>query len=206
MSLPQKKRLTKAQKAERAAFTNSEERARKMIRDKIDRAIALRSKERNFHGLEREFLYYQEDMLRLYSRAKDSKHPRDIGLAREQIVRNFLVDTGLLPARYALATTSVRVASTTGHGSAELDLLFYDPIDSISLMRREDAYQILPVESTYGTIQVKSKATRKDIIRDFRILHLIKVSIVYLQLRGLYILAGKRANKDSEYCLHSIQT
>lgn len=30
-------------------------------------------------------------------------------------------------------------------------------------MRRENAYQVLPVESTYGTIQVKSKVTRQDI-------------------------------------------
>lgn len=160
---PAKKRLTNAEKAERAAFADSEERTRKMVKDQTDRAIALRSKEREFHGLEREFLYYQEDMLRLYERAKDSKHPRDVGLAREQIVRKFLVDTGLLPTRYAASTTSVRVASTTGHVSAELDILFYDPIDSVSLMRRENVYQVLPVESTYGTIQVKSKVTRQDI-------------------------------------------
>lgn len=160
---PIRKRLTKAEKEERAAFADRENRTRQMLKDQVGRAIALRSKEREFHGLDREFLYYQEDMLRLYDRAKDSKHPRDIGLAREQIVRRFLVDTGLLPARYATSDRSVRVASTTGHVSGELDILFYDPMDSVSLMRRENAYQVLPVESTYGTIQVKSKATRQDI-------------------------------------------
>jgi hypothetical protein len=115
-----RKRLTKAEKEERAAFADREEHTRKILKDQMGRAIALRSKEREFHGLDREFLYYQEDMLRQYDRAKDSKHPRDIGLAREQIVRHFLVDTGLLPARYAASTTSVRVASTTGHVSGEL--------------------------------------------------------------------------------------
>lgn len=160
---PAQKRLTNAERKERADFAEREERTREMLKDKIGRAIALRSKEREFHGLDREFLFYQEDMLRLYDRAKDPKHPRDIGLAREQIVRRFLVDTGLLPARYAASDRSVRVASTTGHVSGELDILFYDPLDSVSLMCRENAFQVLPVESTYGTIQVKSKATRQDI-------------------------------------------
>lgn len=160
---PAQKRLTKAEKKERADFVEREDRTREMLKDQIGRAIALRSKEREFHGLDREFLFYQEDMLRQYDRAKDSKHPRDIGLAREEIVRQFLVDTGLLPARYAASDRSVRVASTTGHVSGELDILFYDPLDSVSLMRREHAFQVLPVESTYGTIQVKSKVTRKDI-------------------------------------------
>lgn len=160
---PARKRPTKTEKAERAAFAEREERTRKMLKDKTDRAIALRSKEREFHGLEREFLYHQEDMLRQYERSKDVKHPRDVGLAREQIVRRFLIDTGIVPTRYAASTTSVRVASTTGHVSSELDILFYDPIDSVSLMRRENAYDVLPVESTYGTIQVKSKVTRQDI-------------------------------------------
>lgn len=160
---PAQKRLTNAEKKERADFAERENRTREMLKDKIGRANALRSKEREFHGLNREFLFYQEDMLRLYERAKDSKHARDIGLAREEIVRNFLVDTGLLPARYAVSDRSVRVASTTGHVSRELDILFYDPFDSVSLMRRENAFQVLPVESTYGTIQVKSKLTRQEI-------------------------------------------
>jgi len=162
-SRPPRKRLTKAEKDERIAFADRERRTRTMIQGQIERANALRSKEREFHGLEREFIYYQKDMLSRYQRAKDSKHPRDVGTAREQIVRHFLVDTGLLPGRYAVSTTSVRVASTTGHVSSELDLLFYDPVDSVSLMRRESAYQVLPVESTYGTMQVKSKVTRQDI-------------------------------------------
>jgi len=158
-----KKRLTKAEKAERATFAEREARTREMFKRKSDSAIALRSRDREFHGLEREFRYHQEDMLRDFDRSKDMRHPRDVGLAREQILRRFLVDTGLIPNRYAATSSSVRVASTTGHMSNELDLLFYDPNESISLMRRENAYSVLPVESTYGVIQVKSKVTRNDI-------------------------------------------
>ena len=112
---PAQKRLTNSEKKERADFAEREERTREMLKDQIGRSIALRSKEREFHGLDREFLFYQEDMLRLYDRAKDSKHPRDIGLAREQIVRRFLVDTGLLPARYAASDRSVRAIAFETH-------------------------------------------------------------------------------------------
>jgi hypothetical protein len=163
-----KKRLTKADKAERAEFAEREERTREWFKRMSDSAIALRSREREFHGLEREFRYHQEDMLRDFNRSKDIRHPRDVGLAREQILRKFLVDTGLLPNRYAATSSSVRVASTSGHMSNEIDLLFYDPNESISLMRRESAYSVFPVESTYGVIQVKSKVTRNDIREGLR--------------------------------------
>lgn len=157
------KRLTKRENDERTAFANRENRVREWLEDQTKRAISLRSKDREFHGLEKEFIFQQENMISSYRRAKDAKHPRDIGTAREQILRKFLVETGLLPRRYAISDKSVRVASTTGHISGELDLLFYDPFDSISLMRREEAFEVFPVESTYGTIQVKSNASRQDI-------------------------------------------
>ncbi|WP_333986615.1 DUF6602 domain-containing protein [Burkholderia cepacia] len=158
-----KKRLTKAEKAERAEFAEREVRTRELLKRKFDTAIELRSRDREFHGLEREFRYHQEDMLRDFDRSKDMRHPRDVGMAREQILRRFLVDTGLIPSRYAATSSSVRVASTTGHMSNELDLLFYNAGESICLMRRENAYSVLPVESTYGVIQVKSKISRNDI-------------------------------------------
>ncbi|MBU9309848.1 DUF6602 domain-containing protein [Burkholderia multivorans] len=158
-----KKRLTKAEKAERAEFAEREARTRELLKRRFDTAIELRSRDREFHGLEREFRYHQEDMLRDFNRSKDMRHPRDVGMAREQILRRFLVDKGLIPGRYAATSSSVRVASTTGHMSNELDLLFYNDSDSICLMRREKAYSVLPVECTYGVIQVKSKVSRNDV-------------------------------------------
>jgi hypothetical protein len=71
-----------------------EERARNFLGSQAKRAIELRSKEREFHGLEREFHYYQEQMIADYERSKDIKHPRDVGDAREEILRHFLNDMG----------------------------------------------------------------------------------------------------------------
>ncbi|MFM0184164.1 hypothetical protein PQR25_00090 [Paraburkholderia nemoris] len=200
-----KKRLSKAEKAERAAFAERETRAREMFKRRSDSAIALRSRDREFHGLEREFRYHQEDMLRDFDRSKDMRHPRDVGLAREQILRRFLVDTGLIPNRYAATSSSVRVASTTGHMSSELDLLFYDPNESISLMRRESAYSVLPVESTYGVIQVKSKVTRNDIREGLRNVASYK-KLRRASSAGWTIYSGKPKSQDGFGILFAYDT
>lgn len=140
-----------------------EENTKKYLLDQAQRAIALRSKDREFHGLEREFLYLQTQMIVDYNKSKDIKHPRDIGNAREEILRKFLLSSGYLPRRYGVSQNSARVASTTGHISNEIDILLFDPLDSISLMKRETVYEVFPVESVYGVIQVKSRLNKKEI-------------------------------------------
>jgi len=144
-------------------FEERERRTKAFLTDKIERAIKLRSKDREFHGLNREFLYLKTKMIADYERSKDIKHIRDVGNAREQILRNFLTNSGYVPTRYAVSKNSARVASTTGHVTGEMDILLYDPIDSIRLMSREDVYDVYPVESVYGAIQVKSRLNKKEI-------------------------------------------
>lgn len=141
----------------------NEERVRNYLIDQSRRAIALRSKDREFHGLEREFLYLQAQMLIDYSKSKDIKHPRDVGNAREEILRRFLMNSGYLPKRYGVSQSSARVASSTGHISNEMDIVLYDPVDAVCLMNREDVYEVFPVESVYGVIQVKSRLNKTEI-------------------------------------------
>lgn len=57
----------------------------------------------------------------------------------------------------------MRVASTSGHLSNEIDILLYDALDAFTLMQRQDVYEVLPVEYCYGAIQVKSKLTKKEL-------------------------------------------
>jgi hypothetical protein len=136
---------------------------RQHLRAQAEAAIALRSKDREFHGLEREFIYHQAQMLTDFKKSTDVKHPRDVGDAREQILQKFLTTSGLLPSRYAVSDRSTRVVSKTGHLSNEIDIALYDRLDSVSLMNREDAYQVLPLESVYGVIQVKSRLRKREI-------------------------------------------
>lgn len=164
MAAPTRKpRKTKAVIEERAAAAKKQEELKERLIAKSKRAISLRSKDRDFHGLEREFHGYQEQMQRDYEASKDVKHPRDVGQIREVILRKFLADSGLLAARYAVSRNSVRVVSTTGHSSNELDILLYDALDSTTLMRREDVFEVFPVENTYGAIQVKSRLSQKTL-------------------------------------------
>lgn len=158
-----RKRLTVAEKKERAEFNEREARTKKWISDQAARASKLRSKDKEFYGLEREFMYLQSQMLQDFERSKDIKHPRDVGTVREELLRCFFNDNKLLPNSYAISKTSVRVASTTGHLSNEIDILFYDALNSFSLMQRQDIYEVLPVEYCYGVIQVKSKLTSKEL-------------------------------------------
>jgi hypothetical protein len=140
-----------------------EERIKQLWTSQAKRAIDLRSKDREFHGLEREFRHHQQRMVADYEESKDIKHPRDLGDAREEILRKFLKDRGHVPRRFAASGNKMRIASTTGHVSGEMDIVFYDPEDSISLMRRDGGYEVLPVESIYGVIQVKSRLNKDEI-------------------------------------------
>jgi hypothetical protein len=144
-------------------FEQRESVVRAWIQEQAKRAIALRSKEREFHGLEREFFYHQAQMYADYERTRDLKHPRDLGDAREHILRDFLRNAGYIPRRYGISERSVRVVSTTGHISNEIDIALYDLQDSITLMQRQDVYEVYPIESIYGVIQVKSTLTKKEL-------------------------------------------
>jgi len=102
-------------------------------------------------------------MLLEFEKSKDIHHPRDVGDAREEILRKFLNESGYLPSRFSILESRGRVASTTGHVTGEMDIVFHDPLESMSLMRRENVYEVLPVESVYGVIQVKSRLNKKEI-------------------------------------------
>jgi hypothetical protein len=162
-----KKRLTAAEKKERIDFSEREARTKKLLIDQAERANKIRSKDKEFHGLERELMQLQTDMLREYEKSKDVKHPRDVGAIREVILRAFFIDNKLLPQRYAISNTSVRVASTSGHLSNELDIVFYGALDSFTLMQRQNVYEVLPIECCYGAIQVKSKLTKLELKKGF---------------------------------------
>jgi hypothetical protein len=148
-------------------FDEGEARTRKFFGEHADRLLAVRSKDREFHGLEREFLYAQAQMLLDYRKSKDIKHPRDLGNAREAILGRFLETSGYLPKKYSVSNTSVRVTSTEDFASKEIDILIFDPQTSVILMQREDAYQVYPIESSYAAIQVKSKLTKDGLAKAF---------------------------------------
>ena len=181
---PKRKRRTTSQiEADRKAKAQVED-ARAAIIDLHGRANALRSKERDFHGLDREFAYAQTKMTVDFKQSGDVSHPRDVGAIRESLLRGFLEGNGLLPKRYGLSRLSFRAASTTGHLSQEIDIALIDPLDSFSLMRRDSVFEVLPIESVYGVIQVKSRLNAKalisalDNIKSFKSLNPVRPSVI----------------------------
>ena len=158
-----RRRLTPAQKLERIEEAKKDARTREWLSDLASRANKLRSKDKEFHGFEREFINLQKKMISDYEISKDIKHPRDVGTVREVLLRAFLIENKLLPRKYGVSSTSIRVASTSGHISNEIDILLYDAFESFTLMSRQDVFEVLPVEHCYGAIQVKSRLTKKEL-------------------------------------------
>lgn len=148
-------------------FAEREARTKKWIVESQTLALKLRQRDRTFHGLVHEFQLFQNQMLLDFRNSQDVRHPRDVGGIRESILRTFLTNNGLLPTRYAVSSNSVRAASTTGHVSNELDIMIYDYFDAISLMRRSDVYEVLPIESVFGAVQVKSRLNKREIKEAF---------------------------------------
>ncbi|HHU8169208.1 DUF6602 domain-containing protein [Escherichia coli] len=191
-----RKRQTSAQKKERADFAEKEARTKEWISNQASRANKLRSQDKEFHGLEREFMYLQNKMLKDFEISKDIKHPRDVGTVREELLRAFFIDNKLLPLSYAISKSSVRVASTTGHISNEIDILFYDALNAFTLMQRQDIYEVLPVEYCYGAIQVKSKLTKKELGSAFKNIASFKKLKRIVSNQGIIVHSGTKIQKD----------
>ena len=151
-------------KKQKSDFLSEQQERYEWLRSVTDEAIAARTKEVEFHGLEEELRNLQRAILDSYNRTKPISHPRDKGDHREEILRHFLTRHGLLPNSISVPSVSTRVVSPSGHISPELDILFVNTSDSMVLKRCENTLEYYPVESVLGTIQVKSKLTKKELV------------------------------------------
>lgn len=131
------------------------------------RSVGLRTKDREFHGLEREFYYYQTQMLFDYDKTKDLHHIRYKGDARENILRDFLCKSGLLPKKYFIPETSTRVVSSHGFSTQEIDILLIEKNEAMTLMDRYNSIATYPIECCYGIIQIKSQLNRNELNEAF---------------------------------------
>src|SRR4029077_2945006 len=122
-----------------------------------------RSEIAEFHGLEREFTQIRSKMLLAYEEAKHLKNPRERGDARENILRAFLNKSGLFPERYGVSKLRARFVSPSGHASDELDIIFFDRLETLVMMGRNEVAEVYPRESVFGTIQVKSRVNKTEI-------------------------------------------
>jgi hypothetical protein len=153
--------------AKAKTFEERESETKAILLKQANRVTSARDKDREFHGLEREFFYAQAQILVDYEKSKNIKHPRDLGNAREAILGKFLAESGFIPKRYSISNTSVRVAATSGFISKEIDVLLFDGQNAPVLMKRENVYEVYAIEACYGVIQVKSKLTKNELTKAF---------------------------------------
>lgn len=139
-------------------FSDEKEIKYQQHRKKITRdVISRKSAKAEFHGLEREFIQFKDLITANYEKSKNIRHIRDLGNEREATIRDFLISSGLIPKKYGISEVSARVVSLTGHISREIDILFYNKLESITLMKYPGVLEHYPVENVYGVIQIKSK-------------------------------------------------
>lgn len=135
------------------------------IKEMLKDAAELRKGVFEFQGFEREFLLFQQQLLNDYEKSSGLKHPVNRGDAREDYLRNFFRAYGLIPQKYGISSTSSRVVSSTGHHSEEIDILFFDWLNNISLLKYQNT-EFYPIEFVYGVVQVKSCFRNKKAVKD----------------------------------------
>lgn len=108
----------------------------------------------------------------LMAKAKKSRiigHNLEKGLGNEEAIRSVLRD--FLPRRYGVAKG--KVINDSGQTSAHVDVILYDAINFPTLFVDEHRNQILPIESVYGVIEVKTTLTSTLLKEAFKNLHSI---------------------------------
>ncbi|SFT85804.1 hypothetical protein SAMN05192562_102538 [Kosakonia arachidis] len=157
-------RITKDERARRDVFKVREQSVRSYFSNLNKHVGDLRNKETDFYGIDRELKFFQDNIIFEYEKTKGLRHPRDLGNARENILKDFIKASGLFPPKYSISERSSRVAATSGHISNEMDIVFYDYLDRYVLMQRNSAYDVYSAECVYGVVQVKSKLTSKELV------------------------------------------
>ena len=125
----------------------------------------LKERETGFSGISYQIAKIEENMINDFYRSTSITHPSDKGTSRENLLKNFLSNYDYLPKKYGISKGSSHVISSSGHKSAQVDLLIYDNMNCPKLLTLDDI-QFYPVESVYGIIEVKSNLDSKRTLFD----------------------------------------
>jgi Domain of unknown function (DUF6602) len=116
-------------------------------------------------GLDNTFSSIEEKMQIDFKATSTIKHPGDKGTSRENVLKSYIIENNMLPARYSISKGSSHIVSTTGHKSAQCDMVIYDTLNTPSLFDVGEI-QYFPIESVYGIIELKSNLNSRKTIHD----------------------------------------
>ena len=139
------------------------EKTRRVWTEITQRVMDLRAKDREFHGLQGELRAINVVLQERFAKSKDIAHPRDIGNEREEIIKSFLSESGLLPRKYGISRCSTRAVGRNGHISKEMDILIYNYRDNVVVKKYKNVLEFYPADTVYGAISIKSRANKKEI-------------------------------------------
>jgi hypothetical protein len=91
--------------------------------------------------------------------SEEIEHAGEQGRNNEEILKSFLEKH--LPKKYGLTTG--KVLSADGEMSKQIDIIIYDRLDTPSL-KQARAWSIVPIESVYGIISVKTQLDRDEVV------------------------------------------
>ncbi len=123
-----------------------------------------------------------------FSATENAVHRGGKGHAREEIVQSFL--TKYLP-RHVEATARGEIITSTGEVSSESDILIIDRNTPPFLSMRD--FRIVPSECVYGVLEVKSRLSGPELVKDCEKIKKAKSlpKTAFLPLRGVQVLSAR---------------
>lgn len=132
--------------------------------ERVARWRELRAERGPFGGLGRTFSSIQRKMAIDFEASAQIGHRGDEGTAREGLLREFLMGP-YLPPRFQVAQGSSHVVSSSGDKSLQMDVVIVDALNTPRLLDM-GGIQHFPLESVYGSIQVKSNLDSARTVAD----------------------------------------
>lgn len=123
-----------------------------------------------------------------FSATETVVHRGGKGHAREEIVQSFL--TKYLPG-HVEATARGQIITSTGEVSSESDILIIDRSTPPFLRMRD--FRIVPSECAYGVLEVKSRLTGPELVKDCEKIRKVKSlpKTAYRPERGIRVLSAQ---------------
>lgn len=129
----------------------------------LRRDAAIRRYKGRFGGLGDALGDVQTNLMGRFESSERIGHNGDRGEEREIFLKHFL-NSAHVPKRYAVVKGHANILNRSGRFSEQADLVLYDA-NSCALLRDGENHSYLPIESVYAAIQVKSRLSKKELVK-----------------------------------------
>lgn len=125
--------------------------------------------EENGIDIRKVFRALAKGLLAEFEKSSVIRHPSGKGTAREAELRRFLVD--YLPQRYTIGQG--QIIQSENRISKQSDIVIYDA-DHCPRLLADASHSFYPIESVYGTVEVKSNLSSEELISAYKNIESVK--------------------------------